>query len=164
MAFVLIGRIIAVDQQQTIASKTDASKTFQRRQVYLDCSRYDSITGERLQENRPLLEFGGKGLDQLNELVRQGLKKGDLVSIEFVVQGNTYKDVQGNTKNFTGIRPYSIERYVPRSQQQQQTQQPAQAQQPAPQPQQQAPAPQQAQQPQTNDAFQQRPENDGLPF
>ena len=164
MAFVLIGRIIAVDQQQTIASKTDASKTFQRRQVYLDCSRYDSITGEQLQENRPLLEFGGKGLDQLNELVRQGLKKGDLVSIEFVVQGNTYKDGQGNTKNFTGIRPYSIERYVPRSQQQQQTQQPAQAQQPAPQPQQQAAAPQQAQQPQTNDAFQQRPENDGLPF
>lgn len=152
MAFVLIGRIIAVDQQQTIASKTDATKTFQRRQVYLDCSRYDSITGEQLQENRPLLEFGGKGLDQLNELVKQGLKKGDLVSIEFVVQGNTYKDGQGNTKNFTGIRPYSIERYVPRSQQQQ-TQQPAPA--PAPQP--------QAQPQQAAPAFQEGNEKD-LPF
>lgn len=152
MAFVLIGRIIAVDQQQTIASKTDATKTFQRRQVYLDCSRYDSITGEQLQENRPLLEFGGKGLDQLNELVKQGLKKGDLVSIEFVVQGNTYKDAQGNTKNFTGIRPYSIERYVPRSQQQQ-TQQPAPA--PAPQP--------QAQPQQAAPAFQEGNEKD-LPF
>ena len=117
MAFVLIGRIIAVDQQQTIASKTDASKTFQRRQVYLDCSRYDSITGEQLQENKPLLEFGGKGLEQLNELCKQGLKKGDLVSIEFAVQGNSYKDAHGNTKNFTGIRPYSIERYIPKSQQ-----------------------------------------------
>ena len=134
MAFVLIGKIIAVDQQQTVASKSDASKTFQRRQVYLDCSRYDSITGEQLSENRPLLEFGGKGLDQLNELVKQGLKKGDLVSIEFAVQGNTYKDAQRNTKNFTGIRPYAIERYVPRSQQQQ-TQQPAPATAPAPQPQ-----------------------------
>lgn len=152
MAFVLIGRIIAVDQQQTIASKTDATKTFQRRQVYLDCSRYDSITGEQLQENRPLLEFGGKGLDQLNELVKQGLKKGDLVSIEFAVQGNTYKDIQGNTKNFTGIRPYSIERYVPRSQQQQ-TQQPAPA--PAPQP--------QAQPQQAAPAFQEGNEED-LPF
>ena len=156
MAFVLIGRIIAVDQQQTIASKTDATKTFQRRQVYLDCSRYDSITGEQLQENRPLLEFGGKGLDQLNELVKQGLKKGDLVSIEFAVQGNTYKDGQGNTKNFTGIRPYSIERYVPRSQQQQ-TQQPA----PAPAP---APAPQpQAQPQQAAPTFQEGNEKD-LPF
>ena len=166
MAFVLIGRIIALNRIETIASKTDASKTFQRRQVYLDCSRYDSITGEQLQENRPLLEFGGKGLDQLNELERQGLKKGDLVSIEFAVQGNTYKDAQGNTKNYTGIRPYSIERYVPRSQQaqqQQQAQQPAPVAQPAPQPQAAAPAPQpQAQQ--ANDAFTQRPENDGLPF
>jgi single-stranded DNA-binding protein len=118
----------------------------------LDCSRYDSITGEQLQENRPLLEFGGKGLDQLNELVKQGLKKGDLVSIEFAVQGNTYKDGQGNTKNFTGIRPYSIERYVPRSQQQQ-TQQPAPA--PAPQP--------QAQPQQAAPAFQEGNEKD-LPF
>ena len=118
--FVLIGRIIAVDQQQTIASKTDATKTFQRRKVYLDCSRYDSITGEQLSENKPLLEFGGKGLDQLNALVSQGLKKGDIVSIKFVVQGDTYKDEHGNTKNFTGVRPYAIERYVTRSQQNQQ--------------------------------------------
>ena len=154
MAFVLIGRIIAVDQQQTVASKSDANKTFQRRQVYLDCSRYDSITGEPIQENKPLLEFGGKGLDQLNELVKQGLKKGDLVSIEFAVQGNTYKDGQGNTKNFTGIRPYSIERYVPRSQQQQ-TQQTAPASAPAPQP--------QAQPQQAAPTFQEGNEKD-LPF
>lgn len=153
MAFVLIGKIIDVDQQQTVASKNDATKTFQRRQVYLDCSRYNSITGEQLSENRPLLEFGGKGLDQLNELVKQGLKKGDLVSIEFAVQGNTYKDAQGNTKNFTGIRPYSIERYVPRSQQHQ-TQQPA----PAP-----APAPQPQAQTQQAAAFKEGNEND-LPF
>jgi hypothetical protein len=161
MAFNLIGRIIAVDQQQTVASKSDANKTFQRRQVYLDCSRYDSITGEQLQENKPLLEFGGKGLDQLNELVKQGLKKGDLVSIEFAVQGNTYKDGQGNTKNFTGIRPYGIERYVPRSQQQaQQSAQVAQQAAPAP-----APAPQPAPQPQAQQQQAQFAENnDALPF
>ena len=154
MAFVLIGRIIDVDQQQTIASKSDASKTFQRRQVYLDCSRYDSITGEQQSENKPLLEFGGKGLDQLNELCKQGLKKGDLVSIEFAVQGNTYKDAQGNTKNFTGIRPYSIERYIPKTQQTQQPQQATtpQAASPAPEP---APAMQPAPVPMTDD---------GLPF
>lgn len=158
MAFVLIGRIIAVDQQQTVASKSDASKTFQRRQVYLDCSRYDSITGEQLSENRPLLEFGGKGLDQLNELVKQGLKKGDLVSIEFAVQGTTYKDkATGNTKNFTGIRPYSIERYVPKSQQRQQEQ--------AEMPQAAAPAPE-AQQPQEHQSIIQTSQDgtDGLPF
>lgn len=131
MGFLLIGKIVAVNQQETVASKSDASKTFQRRQVYLDCSRYDSITGERLQDNFPLLEFGGKGLDQLNALCQQGLKRGDLVQIEFAVQGNTYKDAQGQTKNFTGIRPYSIERYLPKIQQ---VQQPAPQQQPVQQP------------------------------
>jgi hypothetical protein len=134
MAFTLIGRIIAVDQQQTVASKNDASKTFQRRQVYLDCSRYDSITGEQLSENKPLLEFGGKGLEQLENLIKGGLKKGDLVSVKFAVQGTPYKDKDGKMKNFTGIRPYAIERYIPRSQQgQQQQTQPATAQAPAPQ-------------------------------
>ena len=155
MAFTLIGRIIAVDQQQTVASKNDASKTFQRRQVYLDCSRYDSITGEQLSENKPLLEFGGKGLDQLNELCKQGLKKGDLVSIEFAVQGNTYKDASGNVKNFTGIRPYAIERYIPKSQQRQQQEQ-AVPQAAAPQ---QSPAQAPAPAPQTS-----QDGTDGLPF
>lgn len=138
MGFQLIGKIIAINQIETVASKSDSTKTFQRRQVYLDCSRYDSITGEQLQENKPLLEFGGKGLEQLNELANQGLKKGDLVSVEFAVQGTSYKDAQGNTKNYTGIRPYAIERYKPKSQQNGQQsaqgqQQGAQSNQPAPQ-------------------------------
>lgn len=157
---VLIGRIIAVDQQQTIASKMDAMKTFQRRKVYLDCSRYDSITGEQLSENKPLLEFGGKGLDQLNELVKQGLKKGDIVSIKFVVQGDTYKDEHGNTKNFTGVRPYAIERYITRNQQRQEQTTVPQTEAPAPQQQQQT-----AQQPQTQSIIQTSQDGtDGLPF
>lgn len=136
MAFVLVGKVIAINREETVASKSDATKSFNRRQLYLDCSRYDSITGEKLQENYPLLEFGGKGLEQLYTLCQQGLKKGDLVSIEFAVQGNSYKDAQGNTKNFTGIRPYSIALYVPKSQQVQQPQtQQTQVQQPVQQPQ-----------------------------
>ena len=159
MGFQLIGKIIAINQIETVASKSDSTKTFQRRQVYLDCSRYDSITGEQLQENKPLLEFGGKGLEQLNELVNQGLKKGDLVSVEFAVQGTSYKDAHGNTKNYTGIRPYAIERYKPRQQNGQQSaqgqQQGAQSNQPAPQTNTQSPFP---------PAGQQGGGNDDLPF
>lgn len=160
MGFQLIGKIIAINQIETVASKSDSTKTFQRRQVYLDCSRYDSITGEQLQENKPLLEFGGKGLEQLNELVNQGLKKGDLVSVEFAVQGTSYKDAQGNTKNYTGIRPYAIERYKPKSQQNGQQsaqgqQQGAQSNQPAPQSNTPSPFP---------PAGQQGAGNDDLPF
>ena len=123
MGFILVGKVVAINEQETVASKSDSTKTFARRQLYLDCSRYDSITGERLQDNFPLLEFGGKGLEQLNELCQKGLKKGDLVQIEFAVQGSTYKDAQRKTKNYTGIRPYAISRYVPRGQQAQQSQQ-----------------------------------------
>lgn len=159
MGFQLIGKIIAINQIETVASKSDSTKTFQRRQVYLDCSRYDSITGEQLQENKPLLEFGGKGLEQLNELANQGLKKGDLVSVEFAVQGTSYKDAHGNTKNYTGIRPYAIERYKPRQQNGQQSaqgqQQGAQNNQPAPQSNTPSPFP---------PASQQGGGNDDLPF
>lgn len=160
MGFILIGKVVAVNQVETVASKSDSSKTFSRRQLYLDCSRYDSITGEKLSDNFPLLEFGGKGLEQLNELVKQGLKKGDLVSVEFAVQGSTYKDAQGNTKNYTGIRPFAIVRYGAKSQQAQQTQ----VQQPAPQS-----APQPAPQTQTASPFppagqQQGGGADDLPF
>ena len=163
MAFTLIGRFVAADQEQTVTSKNDASKTFQRRQLYLDCSRYDSITGERMQDNFPLLDFGGKGLEQLNELLKQGLKKGDLVAVDFVVDGRTYKDATGATKNFTGIRPYAIQRYIPKTQQ-------AQAPAPVPQPAQQqaAPAQQVQQSPvqqQAQDPFGAAPKkDDGLPF
>lgn len=159
--YVLIGRVIAIDQRVTMASKVDATKTFERRKLYMDCSRYDSITGEQLEENKPLLEFGGKGLEQLETLIAGGLKKGDLISVKFAVQGYSYKDKDGNTKNFTGIRPYAIERYIPRSQQAQQGQQQGgttgQAQQPAPAPQTAAPAAQPA-----FDAP--LPPADGLPF
>lgn len=149
--FKLIGRFVAADQEQTIQSKKDATKSFQRRQVLLDCSRYDDITGEKMGDNMPCLEFGGKGLEQLNALLGGGLKKGDLVAVDFLVQGNNYVE-DGKTKNFTGIRTLSIERYARNGQQPQQGQQSAQGstqtQQPAPQP---APQPQGTQQPTASD-------------
>lgn len=135
--YILNGRIVAVNEKQSVASTKEPGTTIERRQVYLDCSRYDSLTGEKISENFPLLEFGGKGLEQLDALVKQGLKKGDIVSIKFAVQGNTYKDKDGKTRNWTGIRPYAIERYVSQRQLVQQAApapQPAQAPAPAPAP------------------------------
>ena len=165
--YVLIGRIIAIDQKKTVASTTEAGKTFERRQVYLDCSRYDSITGEPTgRENKPLLEFESKGLEQLDNLIKGGLTKGDLVAIKFDVQGTPYKSKDGKMKNYTGIRPYAIERYVPKFQQaQQQAQQQVQQAQPVQTP---AAAPQPAQQTATpaQPATEPFPQgsDDGLPF
>ena len=83
MANTITGRVIAVSTIENIPSKKEQGKTFQRRQLFIDCTRYDPYTGERGFENTPLLEFGGKGLEQLNALVDKGLKKGDIVTVTF---------------------------------------------------------------------------------
>lgn len=155
-----IGRVIAIDQRVSIASKTDATKTFERRKLYMDCTMYNSMTGERIgDENKPLLEFGGKGLEEFEALIRDGLKAGDLVVVKFDIQGTPYKDKEGKMQNFTTIRTFGISRYIPRSQQAQQGQQQQTTQQPAP-----APAPQTAA-PAAQPAFDAPlPPADGLPF
>ena len=169
--YVLNGRVIAVSEKIQVDSKMNPGQKINRRQLYLDCSRYDSLTGERMRDNFPLLDFGGQGLDMLNALVDKGLKKGDIVSVKFAVDGRSYKDKDGKTKNFTGIRPYAIELYVPAWKQNQQTQQEQQVAQPAQQQTQQviqAPTLQQAVQ-QGQQYLQQQdnngnPVDDGLPF
>lgn len=147
----LVGRFIAVDNEQTIQSTKEQGKTFKRRQLYMDCSRYDGLTGERLDENYPLLEFGGKALEQLNQLVGTGVKKGDLVCVSFVVDGVPY-DKDGRKQVMTKVRPIGVARW----QRQQQPQQ-AQAQQQNAQASSPAPAP--VQQPQNGGG-----KNDDLPF
>lgn len=111
MANQITGKVIAVAQIETITSQ-ETGKQYQKRKLLIDCTRYDPYTGERGYENTPMLEFGGKGLEQLNQLVDAGLKKGELVTIDFVVEGRNYKDKSGKTQNFTGVRPYAIVKRV----------------------------------------------------
>lgn len=156
MANQITGKVIAVAPIETITSQDPSKQPFQKRKLLIDCTRYDPYTGERGYENTPMLEFGGKGLEQLNQLINQGLKKGDLVTIDFVVEGRNYKDQSGKTQNFTGVRPFAIVKRVLTQQQatpapQAQGQQPQQA---APAP---APQPAPVQQPQ-------QPTEDDLPF
>lgn len=131
MANQITGKVIAVAPIETITSQ-ETGKQYQKRKLLIDCTRYDPYTGERGYENTPMLEFGGKGLEQLNQLVDAGLKKGELVTIDFVVEGRNYKDQSGKTQNFTGVRPYTIVKRV--LTQQQAATQPQAAPAPAPQP------------------------------
>jgi hypothetical protein len=118
-----------------------------KRELYLDCTRYDSLTGERDErENKPLLEFGGdKVLDKLASL---NLQKGDVVCVKFAIQGNPYKEEKtGKMKVFTAIRCFDFNILRRAGEQMKVTQQPA-----APEP---TPAP--------SDSPSDNP-NDGLPF
>lgn len=130
MANTITGKVIAISEIETIASKTPGKEPIKKRSLYMDCTRFDPYTGVRDQyENTPLLEFGGKALETLNNLVAQGLKAGDVVTVSFDIQGSKYEK-DGKQQVFTRVRPYNIE--IRNGQQQQQTQQPAAA--PAPQP------------------------------
>ena len=62
----------------------------------------------------------------------QGLKKGDIITVSFDIQGNKWQNQDGKTQIITSIRPYDIEVRPAQGQ----TAQPAQAPAPAP-----APAP-----------------------
>ena len=105
MANQITGKVIAVSQIETIASKDATKQPMQKRSLYMDCTRYDPYTGERGYENTPLLEFGGKALE---ELVNNGLKKDDIVIISFDIQGTPYEK-DGKKQVFTRVRPYDIQ-------------------------------------------------------
>lgn len=108
MANTITGKVIAVSHVETIASKDSTKQPMQKRSLYMDCTRYDPYTGERGYENTPLLEFGGKALEKLNELVNNGLKKDDIVIVSFDVQGTPYEK-DGKKQVFTRVRPYDIQ-------------------------------------------------------
>ena len=137
---VVYGRVIALSPVQEIPSKEAGKPAMKKRELYLDCTHYDSITGLRDErENKPLLEFGGDKL--LEKLAALDLKKDDVVGVKFAIQGTPYKDEKsGKTKVFTAIRCYDIE--VIRKADSSEVKQPQQAAAPAPQPEPQpAPAP-----------------------
>ena len=106
---ILYGRVIALSPITEIASREAGKPAMKKRELYLDCTRYDSMTGERAErENKPLLEFGGdKVLDKLASL---NLQKGDVVCVKFAIQGNPYKEEKtGKMKVFTAIRCFDLE-------------------------------------------------------
>lgn len=110
---ILIGKVIAISNEETIASTDPKKQPFNKRKLYMDCTRYDQWTRQPVgPESTPLIEFGGKGLEQLNALVSAGLKKDDVVQVKFSIVGRKVtKD--GKLNIFNDIRPYAIELYHP---------------------------------------------------
>ena len=128
MALKMIGKVFSIGATQSIASK-NGGQPFQKREIVLDATRFDGLTGERGYDNFPMFEFGGEKCSELD-----GFKTGDVVEISFELQGSFYKDKDGVEKNFTRVRAYKIEHY-------QTKQRPAQQQAAQPIPQQQPPMP-----------------------
>ena len=109
MANQISGRVIAVSKVQTVASADPSKAPLKKREIYIDCTRYDPYTGERSQyENKPLLEFvSDKTLEKVNPVL-DSIQKNDIVTISFDLQGRQYKGKDGKTQFTTGIRCYDI--------------------------------------------------------
>ena len=158
MTNTITGKIEYIGRTEQLTTK-DGTKTFLKRELVLDVTRFDPYTGERGFENFNSFEFSG---DKCAELDRY--KAGDVVTVSFDLSGSRY-DKDGVTKYFTRIRGYKIElrgAHAPA---------PAQQAQPTAIPQQQqayAPAPAQQAQPtaipQQQQASQQQGAVDDLPF
>lgn len=135
MANTLTGKIFYIYPTQQLPSK-DGNKTYLKRGIVIDATRFDPYTGERGFENTPLLEFIGDRCSELDKF-----QAGQIVTISFDVQGTRYRNKDGVEQIFTRVQPYRIEA--------------RQMQQPAPQ----APAQQPIQQPTPQPTYQQQPQN-----
>lgn len=136
MANSVNGRVIAVNREVTVASSDPNKAPLRKREIYIDCTKYDLYTGERSEfENKILLEFGGtKVLEKVNPKLDQ-IGKNDIVSISFELQGRPYTDkATGKLRVITGVRCYDIA--IVRKAAQNGQQMAVAAQQPQPQPQQ----------------------------
>ena len=158
--FKLMGRFIALSEVKEIPSSEAGKAPMKKRELYMDCTRVDYYTRQPIgQENKVLLDFGGDKL--LEKVAALGLKKDDVIAVEFNVVGTPYKDkTTGKSRVFTSIRCYDVE-VVSRS-----GQAVAQTAQPAPQPQArvQEQSQQQAQVQQPSTQNQDGNKDDGLPF
>lgn len=108
MACKIAGRFIALSQVTVVPSTDPSKQPMKKRELYMDCTRYDSITGEMIgKENKVVLEFGGdKVLDKFDHTK---LEKGDVINVDFDLQGNQYTDK--NTQKmrvFTAIRCFDF--------------------------------------------------------
>lgn len=109
MANQVSGRVIAVSQVQTVASADPQKAPLKKREIYIDCTRYDPYTGQRSQyENKPLLEFAGdKTLEKVNPILDQ-VQKDDIVTISFELVGRQFKGKDGKTVFTTAVRCYDV--------------------------------------------------------
>ena len=105
MANQITGRIYRLGPTQQITTKRGS--TFARRDLVIDATRFDVVTGDKMFDNLPMLEAGGDKL--CAEL--DAYKEGDLVRVSFDLYGSEYRDRQtGEVRYFTRVRAYRIER------------------------------------------------------
>lgn len=105
MVNAIIGKIEKIGDIVSIPY-SDGTKTFERRDLILDCSTYDRYTGD-LRYNYPSFDFCGSKVNELDNF-----SVGEFVEVSFVLAGVKYNDKHtGEVKYFTKIQAYKIEHH-----------------------------------------------------
>lgn len=103
MELQMTGVVKIITPTASLTSK-DGNKTFTRRELVLDCTRFNPNTGEPYP-NFPTFEFGGNNCTMLD-----GFQTGQRVTVSFSLEGREYQDRNtGATKYFNGVRGYKVE-------------------------------------------------------
>lgn len=102
MANQISGKVLVIDD--VISIPTRSGNTFTKRQIVLDASHYNPMTGQKY-ENYPAFDFVGNRVNELDNF-----KVGDLVTISFALNGRPF-DKDGKTTYFTSVNGYKIEPY-----------------------------------------------------
>lgn len=102
MANQISGKVLIIDD--IISIHTRSGNTFTKRQIVLDASHYNPMTGQKY-ENYPAFDFVGNRVNELDNF-----KVGDLVTISFALNGRPF-DKDGKTTYFTSVNGYKIEPY-----------------------------------------------------
>ena len=151
----MTGAVHSVSQLLQVPTQT--GKPFEKRELVLNCSSYNSQTGEPI-ENYIKFEFVGDKMSLLDNL-----QVGQRVVVSFSLQGRSYTNRStGHTDYFTSIRGYKIEQPQTRV-----ASQPGEYRQPQAPPQPvypQQPAYQATQQPYQTYYPNPQPQDNGLPF
>lgn len=102
MANQISGKILIIEDAVTIPTKSGSM--FTKRQIILDASHYDPMTGQKY-ENYPAFDFVGNRVNELDNF-----KVGNLVTISFALNGRLFEK-DGKTSYITSITGYKIEPY-----------------------------------------------------
>ena len=150
MANTITGTVETVSQLIEIPTQT--GKSFSKRELTLNCTTYNSMTGEPL-ENYVKIEFNNDKTSLLDNV-----QPGQRVVVSFTLSGRKYQRRDGVIDCFTSIKGYKIEQPQTRV-----ASQPGEYRQPQAPPQ--PVYPQQApQQPYPTYYPDQQPQDNGLPF
>lgn len=89
---------------EPIIKKEYGDKTFYERDLVVDATRFDPYTGDVGRPNFPVFRINGE--DRCREY--SVLRKGDLVDVEYYINGVKYEGDNGEEKFFTYNAAYKV--------------------------------------------------------